>query len=49
MSFKVSNFFLIPIISLKRVRKSMLAYKKNSDKKILKITVMSLVVVNYAG
>ena len=44
MSFKFSKFLLLPIISLKRVRKIMLANQQNSDKKILTITMVNLVV-----
>ena len=45
MSFKVSKFLLLPIISLKGVRKIMLANQENSDKKILAITIVSLVFI----
>ena len=45
MFFKVIKFLLLPIISLNGVRIIMLANQENSDKKILKITMLSLVVV----
>ena len=45
MSFKVSKFLLLPIISSKGVRKIMLANQENSDEKILTIITVSLVVV----
>ena len=45
MSFKVSKFLFLLIISLKGVRKIMLANQENSDKKILAITMVSLSVV----
>ena len=45
MSFKVSKFLLLPIISLKGARKIMLVNQENSDRKILTITMVSLVVV----
>ena len=44
MSFKVSKFLLL-IISLNGVRKIMLAQQKNSDKKILAITMVTLGVI----
>ena len=44
MSFKVIKFLLLPIISLKGVRKIMLANQENCDKKVLTITVLNLVV-----
>ena len=44
MFFKVSKFLLLPIISLRGVRKIMLANQENS-KKLLSITMVSLVVV----
>ena len=43
MSFKISKFLLLPIINLKRVRKIILANQENSDRKILAITMVSLV------
>ena len=45
MSFKVSKFFLLPIISLKGVHKIMLANQENFDKKTLTNTMDSLVAV----
>ena len=45
MSFKVSKFLLLPTISLNGVRKIIQANQENSDKKILTITMVSLVVV----
>ena len=45
MSFNVSKFLLLYIISLKGVRKIMLAIQENSDEKILTIITVSLVVV----
>ena len=45
MSFKVSKFLLLPIIGLKGVRKVILANQENSDRKILAITMVSLVFV----
>ena len=45
MSFQVSKFLLLPIISLKGVRKIMLVNLENSEKKILTITMVGLVVL----
>ena len=45
MFFKVSKFLLLPIFCLEGERKIMLANQENSDKKNLKITIISLVVV----
>ena len=36
MSFKVSKFLFLPIVSLRGVRKIMLANQENFDKKICK-------------
>ena len=47
MSFKVSKFLLLLIISLKGERKIMLTNQENSDKKILAITMVSLSVVKH--
>ena len=46
MSFKVSKFLLLSIISLKGVHKIMLANQENSDKKTLTFTMVSLVLSN---
>ena len=43
MSFNVVKFLLLPIISVKEVRKIMLANPENFDKKVLTIIMLSLV------
>ena len=45
MSSKISQFLLLFIISLKRVHKIIPANQQNCEKKILTVTMVSLVVV----